>query len=291
MGENNIAEKGYLHEDFRLFHDTDALGTDTVAHFHTFYKVTFVKYGKGSYMIDGRLYDIESGDVILVGVNVPHQPFFETGELYDRYTLYISQGMLEEFDIPECHIYELFTSASGNVIRPDGNAAERFAGMLERIDTETHSSSYASHLAARLGVIRLLIEAGRCREETSLTVPLHLPEDDPMLNILRYINENLDKSLSTEDISQHFRMSGEEMMTAFKDAFGCRMNEYIVNRRLTRAHEMLLRGEDPSEACYRCGYDSYSVFTKDYHDKYGVSPRRISEEGTEYGALTEFLPE
>ncbi len=291
MDKKNIAEKGYLHEDFRLFHNTDALGTDTATHFHTFYKVTFVKYGKGSYMIDGRLYDIESGDVILVGVNVPHQPFFEAGELYDRYTLYISQGMLEAFDIPECHIYELFSSASGNVVRPDGNEAERFVAILERIDKETHSSSYAAHLAARLGVIGFLIETGRCREETSLTVPLHLPEDDTMLNILRYVNENLDKTLSPEDISQRFDMGEEEMMAAFKDAFGCRMNEYIVNRRLTRAHEMIMSGEDPSEACYRCGYESYSIFSKEYHNKYGVAPRRSLEENQEYGALAEFLPE
>ncbi len=70
--KQEIPAKGYLHEDFRLFHNTDTLGTEVGVHFHTFYKVTFVKYGAGSYMIDGRLYDIRPGDIILVGINVPH---------------------------------------------------------------------------------------------------------------------------------------------------------------------------------------------------------------------------
>ena len=286
-----IPVKGYLHEDFRLFHNTDTLGTGAGVHFHTFYKVTFVKFGAGSYMIDGRLYDIRSGDIILVGINVPHQPSFEEGELYDRYTLYISAGMLEDFDIPECHIYELFSSESGNVVRPEGKEADRFAAMLERIDTETRSSSYAARLAARIGVIRFLIETGRCREDSALTVPLRLPEDDKMLNILRYINENLGENMTIADISSKFYMSRYHMMRSFKNAFGCSMHEYIINRRLTRAREMILQGASPADACYECGYGSYSAFARAYSDKYGVSPRRTIKESTEYGGLSDYLPE
>ncbi len=285
-------QKGYLYEDFRLFHNTDALGTENVGvHFHTFYKVTFVKYGAGSYMIDGKLYDIRPCDIILVGINVPHQPSFKTGELYDRYTLYISSRMIDKFDIPECHIYELFSSESGNVIRPDENKSERFVNMMERIDTETRSSSYAAPLAARLGVLKFLVEAGRCREESSLTVPLRLPEDDKMLGILRYINENITENMSIQDIAAHFYVSKYHMMRSFKDAFGCPMHEYIVNRRLTKAHEMILQGVAPADACYECGYGSYSAFARAYHDKYGLSPRKTVKESAEYGALSDYLPE
>lgn len=287
----DVPVKGYLNEDFRLFHNTDTLGTGVGVHFHTFYKVTFVKYGAGSYMIDGKVYDIRPGDIILVGINVPHKPSFESGELYDRYTLYISAAMLEAFDIPECHIYELFSSESGCVIRPDEKEADRFANILERIDTETRSSSYASRLAARILVIRFLIEAGRCREDSSLDVPLRLSEDDKMLKILRYINENLTENISIADIASHFYISKYHMMRSFKDAFGCPMHEYIVNRRLTKAREMILKGIAPADACYACGYGSYSAFARAYNDKYGMSPRQTIKESADYGALSEFLPE
>ena len=64
-----------------------------------------MKYGSGSYMIDGRIYDVTTGDIILVGRGVPHRPSFAPGNLYDRYTLYISVKMLEDFDIPERREY------------------------------------------------------------------------------------------------------------------------------------------------------------------------------------------
>ncbi len=286
-----VPSRGYLHEDFRLFHNTDTLGTDVGIHFHDFYKVTYVKYGAGRYMIDGRLYDVESGDIILVGINVPHQPVFTAGELYDRYTLYISSAMLEDFDIPECHIYDLFSSESGNVVRPEKDERDRFTNMLKRIEVETVSSSYASRLAARLCVMSFLIETGRCREDSALIVPLHLPEDDVMLNVLRYLNEKISENISPADIASHFEMNEPEMLESFKNAFGCPLQEYIINRRLTRAREMILGGEAPADACYACGYASYPDFAKAYQDKYGAAPRLTTEENKEHDVLSDFLIE
>jgi len=288
--ENDVKARGYLNESFKVFHNTDILGTDTPVHFHTFYKVTFVKYGRGSYMIDGRVYDIGSGDVILVGINVPHRPDFEKGELYDRYTLYISEGMLESFDIPECHITELFSSESANVIRPDRKEADRFISLMERIDTESRSSSYGAVLSARLLVIRFLIEAARCREESSLTVPLK-NEDDRMLSVLRYVNENLSNSLSVKETASHFEMESEALNTSFKESFGCEIGEYMINRRLSKARQMILQGTGPAEACYECGYKSYPDFTKDYQNKYGSLPKLMTKEPGSDDGFSDYFPE
>lgn len=289
--DTKIPEKGYLLEDFRLFHNTDTLGTDVGVHFHDFYKVTFVKYGSGSYMIDGRIYDVTTGDIILVGRGVPHRPSFAPGNLYDRYTLYISVKMLEDFDIPECHIRDLFSSESANVIRPEMKETDSFAGVLERIDREKRSSSYASHLAARLGVIRFLIEAGRCREESALTVPLSAAEEDDMLRLLRYVNDNISKVMSVDDIAEHFKTEPSNLDEDFRTAFGCQLAEYMKNRRLTRAHEMIMDGQDPAEACYSCGYGSYKDFADSYEDKYGVPPKRPVKIEAEKDIFTDYFPE
>ena len=283
--------RGYLHEDFRLFHNTDTLGTEVGIHFHDFYKVTYVKYGSGRYMIDGSLYDITSGDIILVGMNAPHQPLFEPGELYDRYTLYISPGMMTDFDIPDCHIYELFSSEGGNVIRPGDDPGDRYVSIMKRIESENNSSSYASRLAARLCVMSLLIEAGRARERSSLTVPLQLPDNDIMLDVLRYVNEHLFESMPVEDIASHFEMNEDTMLGDFKRAYGCPMPEYISGRRLTRAREMILGGDAPADACYACGYVSYTDFSRAYQEKFGSAPRLVTEETAQDDVLSDFLPE
>ncbi len=287
----DIKEKGYLYENFRLFHNTDILGTDAPVHFHTFYKVTFVKFGRGTYMIDGRTYDIQSGDVILVGVNVPHRPAFESGELYDRYTIYISPELLERFDTPDCHICELFSSGTANVIRPDKNTSERFIKMLERIETEKQSGLYGASVASEAGVLWFLIEAARCRKDSSFDVPLSDTEDDRILKILRFINENLKEDISEEDIASRFEMDPEDMKKSFKETFGCPIDEYIVNRRLSKAHEMIMQGTSPADACYECGFRSNPEFVEHYRQKYGTSPRCPDRRDGIRDSLSDFLPE
>ncbi|MCR5651606.1 MAG: AraC family transcriptional regulator [Lachnospiraceae bacterium] len=290
-GNDDIKEKGYLHETFRLFHNTDILGTDAPAHFHTFYKVTFVKYGRGSYMIDGRTYDIQSGDIILVGINVPHRPVFEAGELYDRYTVYISSGLLERFDTPECHICELFSSAAANVIRPEKKDAEHFIKMFERIETEKNSTLYGAELASEIGVLRFLIEAARCRKDSSFEVPLSSAEDDRILKVLRLINENLKDDLNLKDTASRFEMDPDDMIKAFKETFGCTMDEYIINRRLSLAHEMIVQGMAPAEVCYECGYKSIPVFNEAYRKKFGTAPKRAEKKDTLDEAFYDYIPE
>ena len=112
-----------------------------------------------------------------------------------------------------------------------------------------------------------------------------------MLNILRYINDNLGNDISADNISGHFSTDLEELRQSFKDAFGCPLQDYIINRRLTRAKEMILKGTGPAEACYACGYKSYQDFANEYKNKYGIPPKKATDETPANGPLSDFLPE
>lgn len=288
---DNIKEKGYLFESFRLFHNTDILGACTPVHFHSFYKVTFVKYGKGSYMIDGRTYNIQSGDIVLVGINVPHQPFFEEGELYDRYTVYISPRLLESFDVTGCYISGIFSSGRARVVRPDEKSLERMIRMLERIETENRSSEFGAPVAAALGVIWFLIEVARCREDSADEVPFSSAEGEDMLKVFRFINENLKSDLSAEKIASHFDTDQKGLEETFIDTFACPLDEYVKNRRLACAREMIMQGTAPAEACYESGYKSMPDFSEDYRKKYGCVPKCPDREEQTYKALSDFFPD
>lgn len=81
------------------------------------------------------------------------------------------------------------------------------------------------------------------------------------------------------------------MRKDFRSAFGCPMQEYILNRRLTRARELIQEGTAPADACYSCGFDSYSGFAKAYQGKFGAAPRAMSADAPGYNVLSDFLPE
>ena len=54
MQQTDYERRGYLHEDFHLFHLSSALAEDTAFHYHEFHKLVFFLAGRGNYIVEGR---------------------------------------------------------------------------------------------------------------------------------------------------------------------------------------------------------------------------------------------
>jgi AraC-like DNA-binding protein len=291
MSAESVSLKGYLYEDFRLFHNNDISGVQVDMHYHTFHKVTLVVQGTGSYMIDGRLYDILPGDIIFIGMNVPHMPSFEKGKIYERYTLYISQTMLENLQTDDCDLSGLFYDPDMHVLRLPSGVPERLQRNAGMIETELKGNAFGSTLLSRMGVCSILVEAGRCRENSAGIPALRLNDNDKMLSLLRYINAHIDEELSINSLSERFFLSRYHLMRLFKASFKMTIHEYITERRLIKARQMMINGVLPAEACYSCGFGSYSSFGRAYRKKYGISPGKTVKTNRPEEGIREFFPE
>ena len=104
-------KKGYLLENFRLFHLNDVQGAKMDYHYHEFCKVLFLVSGTGGYSIEGKRYQLKAGDIVLVGNQCIHRPEFESGIPYERIILYISPEFLERQSTSDGYLRECF---SGN---------------------------------------------------------------------------------------------------------------------------------------------------------------------------------
>ena len=58
-------KRGYLLENFRLFHLNSPSGTSVEYHYHEFCKLLLLVNGRGGYVVDGQRYLLQPGDVIL----------------------------------------------------------------------------------------------------------------------------------------------------------------------------------------------------------------------------------
>ena len=74
MEQQEYAQRGYLREDFRLFHLKGAMEEQLDWHYHTFHKLIFFLGGQSGYGVEGRSYPLEPGDVILVPQGCVHRP-------------------------------------------------------------------------------------------------------------------------------------------------------------------------------------------------------------------------
>ena len=114
---NQYAKKGYLLEDFRLFHLRGAQGVKAEYHYHEFCKLLLLVSGSGGYWVEGSHYALQAGDVVLVGSRAVHRPEFQPDAPYERIIVYIDPEFLRRQSTADCDFMEVFSGKKGQCTR------------------------------------------------------------------------------------------------------------------------------------------------------------------------------
>ena len=96
--------------------------------------------------------------------------------------------------------------------------------------------------------------------------------NEKIVEIIDYINHNLTKELSIDNISDRFFMSRYYLMHSFKEATGYTIGNYVSTKRLLLARDLIQNGTPVKTACYECGFKSYSAFIRAYKKSFDTLP-------------------
>ena len=94
--------------------------------------------------------------------------------------------------------------------------------------------------------------------------------------VLSYINENLAQDLSLEVLSEQFYISTSYLSVIFKEITGYSVSNYIINKRIFLAAELLKQNRSVSEVSESCGFNNYSHFIRTFKKIRGVSPKQYA---------------
>ncbi|MCI9535655.1 MAG: helix-turn-helix transcriptional regulator [Lachnospiraceae bacterium] len=91
--------------------------------------------------------------------------------------------------------------------------------------------------------------------------------------ILTYIENNLDKTLTLEKIAKDLNYSKFYMARVFKENVGVTVYQYIRRRRLDIAANRLVNTKQSmTEIALEAGYGSQQAFTRAFGFEYGCTP-------------------
>jgi AraC family transcriptional regulator len=100
----------------------------------------------------------------------------------------------------------------------------------------------------------------------------------PLKRVIEYINEHLQDELSLVELSRIAKLSPHHFATAFKASTGISPHSYVIERRIDRARDLLLRKEKTiSEIAVAVGFSSQSHLTANFRRTMGVTPRKFRE--------------
>ena len=269
----NYQKKGFLTEDYRLFHLRTDRGTSPELHYHEFYKVLLLVSGSGYYSVEGRRYAIQPGDVVLVGSHAVHRPEFEPGMAYERIILYLSPEFLRRYSTADCDLTECFRGDRGHVLRPGEGERKKLFSLASSLERELAGEEYGRMILSSALVLRILVRIGRSLRKQELSAPGPVTaENERVRDLLRYLDRHLTEDITIDDLAERFYLSKYHMMRLFREETGQSIYGYLTQQRLIHARALITGGMRSTEAAFRCGFSTYSSFTRAYGKQFGATP-------------------
>jgi len=273
-----IEKRGYLLEDFRLFHLRSGGINDVDFHYHDFHKIVLILSGGGAYVVEGRRYLLQPGDVVLVSRGSIHRPEIGKGSFYERAIFYISDAYLKAHTIEHWNPSVLFTDCESHVLRMNAEDLEAFCRDLNMLEKELDSNTPEAVLMSRCRFMCMLLSLYRLSSGARHvhTLPAE-PGDEKVIAMIHYLNDHLTEDISIDKLSEQFYISKFHMMRRFRQEAGMPIHAYLNDKRLFMARDLISRGMSATEACYQSGFKSYSSFSRAYQKRFHVTPTgRIS---------------
>ena len=274
--EHNYTKTGYLHSDFRLFYLTDSNKKEFDFHYHDFYKVLIFLSGNAGYNVEGKYFDLQPDDVLLVSAGEIHRPVIHSNTPYERIVVYLSRNFFEKYKEDDFDLFYCFQeakAAGSSLIRVVEAVRPRFAALSRELSLSCQDRDFAGPLYRRIKFLEYLILLNRSLLNRDTACIRATGFNETILNIMNYINEHINEDLDIETIAEHFYLTRYYIMHLFKAETDITIGKYITEKRLFTARKLIRNGSSVTDACYQSGFRNYSAFYRAYKNKYGESPR------------------
>lgn len=283
MNKDYINNKsGYLNRDFQLFHLKDKKNQEFEFHYHDFNKIIIFLSGDVTYLIEGKAYNLKPWDILLVNNHDVHKPIINPAKTYERIIIWADSNFIDNHSYENCDLltcFKLANEKSFNLIRLETIFQDNIKFIIESLENSFNSNNFGSKLLSNSLFIQLLIYLNRVHLDNAYINDensLNLKYDRQIETILKYINNNLCEDLSIETLSQKFYLSKYYLMHKFKRETGYTVHNYVNQKRLLLAKDLIKSGESITKVYTLCGFNDYSSFLRSFKNMFNKSPSTFS---------------
>jgi len=101
--------------------------------------------------------------------------------------------------------------------------------------------------------------------------------DTLLLRARDFIHDNIHKTTSLDDISQHAHLSKYHFLRMFRQHFGMTPHQYILNYRLNLARNELENGVTLDDLVFKYGFSDLSHFNRRFKPVFGITPKQYQQ--------------
>ncbi len=264
----------YKSEVFQYTHSISS-GTqedEFVLHNHAMYELEYYLNGDVTYVVEGVRYQMVPGSLLLIAPTVPHKLIINSDTSFERHILYV---FIAGNPSPMAALVKESMPVMGNQrtgsVFYSPEAVGSIASLMMQIDRCASSDDkklqeltpfFAQSVLATLEILA----------HTQKPTLFSLGEDRTMDTVKEYLNRNLTKDVSLQEIADHFKLSKDYCNRLFHKNTGMSIMQYIKYNRILYARQLLSDGIAASEAAEQAGFHDYSSFYRAYRAITGRTP-------------------
>lgn len=225
-------------------------------------KFYYVVDGECSITIEGKEYLVKAGDWVFIPAGAEHSYFNKKGATFSKYWFH--------FDLyPNVDIFKFLSLPFKINVGVKGKVKRLFSSLVSHAE----SNNLADKLMVKSLIISLLVEFIKVARPEGVSIKSR--EQNRIDDLLRFINENLDKELSIEILAEKYFAHPNHFIRAFKDKTGLTPAKYIKSKRMEMA-KRLLESTDLSavEITEKIGLIDPAHFSRLFKEYYNMPPAK-----------------
>ncbi len=242
-------------------------------HTHDFIEIMYINSGKFEQMVNGKKFTTKKGDLLFLNYNSTHS--FKSVLPSTYYNVCFYPEVIEKIITPE-NAFALLSLSAFSDISKDTNEGIVSFNPVEQKQVQYILEKMVEEQTKRLPRFDIVNESYMNILITMILRKMSLPEE-PEKNawneLADYIANNLDSDLSLEALAKKCFYNPSYFSRLFKNKFHVSLVEYVSNKRIEKALELLSETELSIKAISAsCGFSNKSVFYRTFSKITGKTP-------------------
>ena len=243
-------------------------------HYHPEVEICFVNQGSGHRIIGESVQDFSSGDLVLVGSNLPHcwvtdEAFNQLDAQMEVYVIQFDAHLFFNENVEFLQIQRVLEIATRGISFAIEQHPRLFE-LLKQVDASNGLQKYLA-LAHLLGEMCTIDGELLCSDLYKLD---HSKKDEKrVLAVCNHIHDHFKEHITIDTLSGIAAMNPSSFCRFFKKTLGKTAVEYINELRISHAcNQMLLTTAPIYQIAYESGFGSIAHFNKQFKKSTGKTP-------------------
>ena len=253
-------------------------------HFHPEHQLTLVLKSRGHRVVGDNISPLTTGDLVLVGGNVPHVWHQDDEGRTTRDGVHaIVVRFKDEFlggdflHTPEMEPVRALLKRASRGLQVTGKTRQSLATRMERLA----SSHGLQRVIELLAILDELSRSKDLRPVSSAGFRPELSADDQgrMGRVFEHIHQNLTEDISRNSVASRASLSPGAFSRFFKTRTGKTLPQYVNELRVGRACSRLAETDDKvADIALDCGFLNLANFNRQFQRLMSASPREYRQQ-------------